>query len=145
MDIRPSLSPTGAQLDNSVFETIPRTPPADDEDAELVSQVGSQTTAAAAQTADSSNVYGIKQRGLVLASAASLVVSLVGRPVIAFGSGCSVQAAATALGDDIWIHAVAQCAGGVQSIRFFGGDTQIAERAGSDAFATWHGNSPAGP
>jgi hypothetical protein len=38
---------------------------------------------------------------------------------------------------------VAQCAAGVQGIRFFVGDTQIAERAGADAFATWHPTSPA--
>lgn len=87
---------------------------------------------------------GLKHRTFILASVGSLIASLVGRPVVAFGGTCSVQVAATALGADIWIHGVAVCAAGVQGIRFFVGDTQIAERAGSDAFATWHPTSPAG-
>src|SRR5206468_8174903 len=65
-------------------------------------------------------------------------------PIVAWGASCSVQAAATALGDDVWIHGVAACAGGVRGIRFFVGDKQVGETLGADGFATWHAAGAAG-
>jgi hypothetical protein len=78
------------------------------------------------------------QRSVTLAWVGSLVASLVAHPVVAFGDACSVQAAATALGDDVWIHGVATCSAGVRGIRFFVGDNQVGETASADGFATWH-------
>jgi hypothetical protein len=86
---------------------------------------------------------GFRQRTFLLASVCSLVAGLAGRPVVAFGGICSVQAAATSLGDDVWIHGVASCTGGVRAIRYFVGDTQIGESTGSDGFATYHPTGPA--
>ena len=62
-------------------------------------------------------VAAIRQRVFAVISVGSLLASLVGAPVVAFGGSCSVQAAATTLGEDVWIHAVATCTGGVQGIR----------------------------
>jgi hypothetical protein len=78
------------------------------------------------------------QCSVTLAWVGSLVASLVAHPAVAFGDTCSVQAAATALGDDVWIHGVATCSAGVRGIRFFVGDNQVGETADGEGFATWH-------
>jgi hypothetical protein len=79
----------------------------------------------------------LRQRALLMISACSLVAGLLGTPVVAFGGTCSVQAAATSLGDSVWIHGVASCTGGVRAIRYFVGDKQVGESSGSDGFATY--------
>ena len=90
------------------------------------------------------HMRNLRQRTFLLASVCSLLASLAGSPAVAFGGTCSVQAAATSLGDDVWIHGVASCTGGVQAIRYFVGDSQIGESGGSDGFATYHPSGPAG-
>jgi hypothetical protein len=84
------------------------------------------------------------QRSVTLAWVGSLVASLVAHPATALGDGCSVKAAATALGDDVWIHGVATCSAGVRGIRFFIGDNQVGETADADGFATWHAGGATG-
>src|SRR5712692_441646 len=86
----------------------------------------------------------LHQRSFVAAAVGGLISSLMGHPMVAWGASCSVQAAATALGDDVWIHGVATCAGGVRGIRFFVGDRQVGETSGADGFATWHAAGAAG-
>src|SRR5216683_5531287 len=86
----------------------------------------------------------LHERSFIVASVGALVASLVSAPMVALGASCSVQAAATTLGDDVWIHGVATCAGGVRGIRFFVGDKQVGETPGADGFATWHAPGAAG-
>ena len=64
----------------------------------------------------------LHERSIIVASVGALVASLVSAPMVALGASCSVQAAATTLGDDVWIHGVATCAGGVRGIRLSGND-----------------------
>lgn len=73
-----------------------------------------------------------------------MLASLVGAPAVALGAGCSIQAAATTLGDDVWIHGVATCAGGVRGIRYFVGDAQVGETSGGDGFARYHPSGAGG-
>jgi hypothetical protein len=84
------------------------------------------------------------QRSFIAAAVGGLLSNLVGHPMVAWGASCSVQAAATSLGDDVWIHGVANCTGGVRGIRFFVGDQQVGETPGADGFATWHAAGAAG-
>ena len=86
----------------------------------------------------------LHERSFIVASVGALVASLVSAPMLALGASCSVQAAATTLGDDVWIHGVATCAGGVGGIRFFVGDRQVGETSSADGFATWHAAGAAG-
>ena len=86
----------------------------------------------------------LHERSFIVASVGALVASLVSAPMVALGASCSVQAAATTLGDDVWIHGVATCAGGVGGIRFFVGDRQVGETSSADGFATWHAAGAAG-
>jgi hypothetical protein len=87
---------------------------------------------------------GLRQRTFLLASVCSLVAGLAGSPAAAFGGTCSVKAAATSLGDDVWVHGVASCTAGVQGIRYFVGDRQIGESSGAEGFATYRPAGPAG-
>src|SRR5438128_5585556 len=89
-------------------------------------------------------MHAFHQRSFIVASVGALLASLVGHPMVALGASCSVQAAATTLGDDVWIHGVATCAAGVQGIRFFVGDKQVGETTSADGFATWHAGGAAG-
>ncbi len=84
------------------------------------------------------------KRSFIATVVGGLLSSLVGHPMVAWGASCSVQAAATTLGDDVWIHGVATCAGGVRGIRFFVGNEQVGETPGADGFATWHAAGAAG-
>src|SRR5216684_6838347 len=84
------------------------------------------------------------KRSFIATVVGGLLASLLGHPMVVLGASCSVQAAATTLGDDVWIHGVATCAGGVRGIRFFVGNEQVGETPGADGFATWHAAGAAG-
>jgi hypothetical protein len=87
---------------------------------------------------------GLRHRAFAVVSVCSLLAGLAGVPGVALAGSCSVKAAATTLGEDVWIHATATCSAGVRAIRYFVGDTQVGESAGGDGFATYHPANPTG-
>jgi hypothetical protein len=81
--------------------------------------------------------------GFLLATAGSLLASLVGHATPALAGTCSVQASATASGAAVQIHATANCSAGVEAIRFLLDGIPITEVRGPDATVTWRSDDPA--
>src|SRR5438128_1202922 len=80
--------------------------------------------------------------GLV-AVAGSLFASAFGYATPALAGNCSVQATATAAaGNAVQVHAVANCSGGVQAIRFAIDGIPASEVKGPDATVTWRSDNP---